>query len=157
MIQRIQSIWLLAAALVLLGLFIFPFVNYIDLVGLGKRIFVTGVFSSVNNESVQESSNVLLTIGSAFVAIFPLFIIFLFKNRKLQQVCVLASIVSVVLLAVWLYASANSSLSAISLSLKPSNIGVGFFLLPVAIILLVMALNGIKSDEKLIKSADRLR
>lgn len=78
MIQRIQTIWLLAAAVVLLGLFIFPYLNFIDLVGLGKKVSVTGVYSSVNNASVQESSSLLLTIFAAFVALFPVFIIFFY-------------------------------------------------------------------------------
>ncbi len=157
MIQRIQTIWLLAAALVLLSLFIFPYISFIDLVGLGKRVFVTGIFSSVNNASVQESSTVLMTVVAAFVAVFPLLIIFLFKNRKLQLLCVYVAIVLVVLLGIWMYVSGNNMLSAISLSLKPSNIGVGFFMLPIAVILLSMAAKGIKRDELLIKSADRLR
>lgn len=157
MIQRIQTIWLLAAGLVLLSLFIFPYISFIDLVGLGKRVFVTGIFSSVNNESVQESSTVLMTIVAAIVAIFPLVIVFLFKNRKLQLICVYASILSVILLGIWMYVSGSHLLSTISLSLKPSNIGVGFFVLPVAVILLSMAAKGIKHDELLIKSADRLR
>lgn len=157
MIQRIQTIWLLAAALVLLSLFIFPYISFIDLVGLGKRVFVTGIFSSVNNASVQESSTVLMTVVAAFVAVFPLLIIFLFKNRKLQLLCVYVAIVLVVLLGIWMYVAGNNMLSAISLSLKPSNIGVGFFMLPIAVILLSMAAKGIKRDELLIKSADRLR
>jgi len=45
MIQRIQTVWLLLSSLVLFALFMFPFVGYIDLVGLGKNIYVTGVYS----------------------------------------------------------------------------------------------------------------
>lgn len=157
MIQRIQSIWLLAAAVVLLGLFIFPYLNFIDLVGLGKKVSVTGVYSSVNNASVQESSSLLLTIFAAFVALFPLFIIFLFKNRKLQLLCIYAEIALIAVLAIWMYSNANSVLSGISQGLQASNIGVGFFLLPVAVILLSFAIRGIRHDSKLIKSADRLR
>jgi len=53
--------------------------------------------------------------------------------------------------------SASSTLSLISQSFGAANIGVGFFLLPVAVIFLSMAIGGIRKDEKLIKSADRLR
>jgi hypothetical protein len=41
--------------------------------------------------------------------------------------------------------------------LGAGTIGVGFFLLPVSIIFLSLALGAIRKDEKLIKSADRLR
>jgi|SRR5690606_493390 len=157
MIQRIQTIWLLLATVVILGLFIFPYLNYIDLVGLGKKLFVTGEYSAVNNESVKQKSFILQTLGTIVVALVPLITIFQFKNRKLQIKLIYLSIALVVLLGVWMYFTATSTLQLISQSFGANNIGVGFFLLPVAIILLAMALGGIRKDEKLIRSADRLR
>ncbi len=157
MIQRIQSIWLLATTITLLGLFIFPYVSFIDLVGLGKQIFVTGTYSSVNNEMTRESSSIAQAILAALVAIFPLVIIFLYKNRKKQVLFIVLEIVLIVLLGVWMFASADSVLDAISQRIQAGNIGVGFFLLPVSIIFLAMAINGIRKDEKLIRSANRLR
>ncbi|MGO1243598.1 MAG: DUF4293 domain-containing protein [Sphingobacterium sp.] len=157
MIQRIQTIWLLLASIVLFGLFVFPYVNFIDLVGLGKRILVTGTFSSVNNESVRKTTTVLLALVSGFVALLPFVAIFLYKNRKNQIKVVGLIIVLIVLLGVWMFSNAASQLAGISQSIQASNIGVGFFLLPVAIILLAMAIGAIRKDEKLIKSADRLR
>ncbi len=157
MIQRVQSLWLLAAAITLLGLFIFPYVSFIDLVGLGKQIFVTGIYSSVNNEMSRESTAIPQAIFAGIVAIFPLVIIFLFKDRKRQLLFVGIEILLIILLGLWMFMSANAVLDAISQSLKAGNIGVGFFLLPVAIIFLAMAISGIRKDDKLIKSADRLR
>lgn len=157
MIQRIQTIWLLLATVVILGLFIFPYLNYIDLVGLGKKLFVTGEYSAVKNESVKQKSFILQTLGTIVVALVPLITIFQFKNRKLQIKLIYLSIALVVLLGVWMYFTATSTLQLISQSFGANNIGVGFFLLPVAIILLAMALGGIRKDEKLIRSADRLR
>ena len=157
MIQRIQTIWLLATTIVLLGLFVFPYVSYIDLVGLGKKISVFGIYSSVNNEAVKEGSFLLQAIATGLIALFPLFIIFQFRNRKRQIAFIFVEMALIVLLGVWMWATANSTLSAINQSVQAGNIGVGFFILPVAIILLSMAIGGIRKDEKLIKSADRLR
>lgn len=157
MIQRIQTIWLLLATVVILGLFMFPYLNYIDLVGLGKKLIVTGEYSAVNNESVKQSSFLLQTIATVVVALVPLFIIFQFKNRKLQIKLIYVAIALIVLLGVWMYVTSVSTLDLISQSFGANNIGVGFFLLPVAIIFLAMAIGGIRKDEKLIKSADRLR
>lgn len=157
MLQRIQTIWLLLASLVIFGLFIFPYVSYIDLVGLGKKLLVTGEYSAVNNEAVKQNSSLLLTISTIVVALVPFLTIFQFKNRKLQTKLIYVSIVLVILLGVGLYVSANQVLGTISQSIGAVNIGVGFFLLPVSIIFLSMALGGIRKDEKLIKSADRLR
>ncbi|MGN0003867.1 MAG: DUF4293 domain-containing protein [Sphingobacterium composti] len=157
MIQRIQTIWLLLATVVILGLFMFPYLNYIDLVGLGKKLFVTGEYSAVNNESVKQSNFLLQTIATIVVALVPLATIFQFKNRKLQIKLIFVSIVLIALLGVWMYITSSNTLVLISQSFGANNIGVGFFLLPIAIIFLAMALGGIRNDEKLIKSADRLR
>ena len=157
MLQRIQTIWLLLAAVVLLGLFVFPYLNYIDLVGLGKKLFVTGAYSSVNNEAVKQESFLLQTVATVVLALIPFATIFLYSNRKLQLKLIYIEIVLIALFGVWIYSSASSTLATISQSVGAQNIGVGFFLLPVSIIFLAMAIGGIRNDEKLIKSADRLR
>ena len=157
MIQRIQSIWLLLTAVVILGLFLFPYLNYIDLVGLGKQLYVTGSYTAVNNEVVKQESYLLQTVATVLLGFVPLFTIFQYKNRKLQLKLIFIEIILICLFAVWLFMSASNTLSLISQSFGAANIGVGFFLLPVAIIFLSMAIGGIRKDEKLIKSADRLR
>lgn len=157
MLQRIQTIWLLLATLVLLGLFMFPYVSYIDLVGLGKRIMITGEYGAVNNELVKKDGYILQTVATVVLAIIPLFTIFQFKNRKFQIKLIYVEIALICLFGLWLFVSASSTLSLINQTIGAQSIGVGFFLLPVSIILLIMAQAGIRNDEKLIKSADRLR
>jgi len=138
-------------------LFLFPYVNYIDLVGLGKQIYVSGIYTSVNNEAVKQESFILQSIVAVFIAVMPLVLIFLYKDRKRQIKFIYLQLVLIVLFAVWMYVSANNVLSANNQYLSANNIGIGFFLLPVSIIFLSMALGAIRNDEKLIKSADRLR
>jgi len=157
MIQRMQTVWLFASAVVLLGLFVFPYVSYIDLVGLGKKIMVTGVYSSVNNEPIRESATWLKAVMVALVAICPIFIIFFYKNRKKQIRYALIAMLFIVLLGVWMLCSANALLGEISQKVGFGNIGVGFFLLPIALVFLAMAIRAIRKDEKMLKSADRLR
>ncbi len=157
MIQRIQTVWLFVSSLVLFGLFLFPFVGYIDLVGLGKNIYVTGVYSSVNNVATKESGFLLMTIATVVLALIPIFIIFKFKNRKTQLNLILVQVILICLFAIWMFITANNILDLINQSIGANNIGIGFFLLPVSILCLSFAIRGIKNDEKLIKSADRLR
>jgi len=157
MIQRIQTIWLFLAALALLGLFLFPYVNYIDLVGLGKRIFISGEYGAVNNEVVKNEGYIFQVIATIILALIPVFIIFKFKERKLQLKLIYGEMGLILLFAIWLLVSASNTLSLINQSINAQNIGVGFFLLPLAIFFLAMAVGGIRKDEKLIKSADRLR
>ncbi|WP_140938020.1 DUF4293 domain-containing protein [Sphingobacterium lumbrici] len=157
MIQRIQTIWLLLASIVIFSLFLFPYLNYNDLVGLGKKLYVTGAYSAVNGESIKQQSNILQMIVTIFLGLFPLYIIFQFKNRKRQVLLVLIEMLLIVLFGVWLIVTANNTLYPTSQSIGAHNIGIGFFLLPIAVILLGMAVGGIRKDEKIIKSADRLR
>ena len=157
MIQRIQTVWLLLSSLALVALFIFPYIGYIDLVGLGKNIYVNGVYTSVNNVPSKESSFLLMTIGAVILAVFPLFIIFKFKNRKLQLTLILIQVILICLFAIWMFVNASNILSLINQQIGANNIGIGFFLLPLSILFLAFAIRGIRNDEKLIKSANRLR
>ncbi|ERJ58381.1 DUF4293 domain-containing protein [Sphingobacterium paucimobilis] len=157
MIQRIQSIWLLLAAIIILGLFLFPYLNYTDLVGLGKKLLVTGSYAAVNNESVKQESYILQSIATAVLGFIPILTIFLYKNRKRQLTLIFIEIVLICLFGIWLFVSSKDTLSLISQPFGAQNIGVGFFLLPIAVVFLAMAIGGIRQDEKLIKSADRLR
>lgn len=152
MIQRIQTLWLFLSGLTIFGLFLFPYVNYIDL-----QIEVLGIYGSIDNEIQKIESHYLQTIMTIITGLLPLFIIFKYKTRKLQLRLIYLAIVMVVLLGVWMYTTAGAILSDANQFLGAKNIGIGFFLLPIAILFLVLAINGIIKDERLIKSADRLR
>jgi len=130
---------------------------YSNPVGLGKSIYVTGVFSSLNNVETKESSFLLLTIATVVLALIPILIIFFFKDRKLQLKLILLQVILVCLLAVGMWFSASSIWDMNNEDIKVSNIGVGYFILPISILFLSFAIRGIRNDEKLIKSADRLR
>lgn len=159
MIQRIQTIYLLVAGLILFGLFLFPYVHYNDLVGLGKDVKVTGVYGTSAGLPTHETSfwYILQIIATVVVGLLPIYTIFKFKNRKTQIKLIILDIVLIILLAIWLYASASGHLVTVNQFLGAGAIGVGFFLLPISIIFLSLALGAIRRDEKLIKSADRLR
>jgi uncharacterized protein DUF4293 len=138
MIQRIQSIWLLLAAAAAFASLQFPFYN--GLIEAGKPlVYVTG------------QSNLLLLILTAGVGLASLIAIFLYKNRKLQSrialIALLVSIINLVLFFMqtqkYLPGQGNYNLTAIFAIVIP--------------IFLIMAMRGIKKDEKLVKSLDRLR
>ncbi len=157
MIQRIQSIWLFLASATLFALFLFPYLQYSDVGGIGKALKVTGMYHGLEGQAIQDEFFVLQTLATVLLGVFPLFIIFKFRNRKQQLRLIVLEIILVLLFGAWLYASATTALMEANQSLSAANIGVGFFLLPIGIIFLLMAMAGIRKDEKLIKSADRLR
>jgi hypothetical protein len=157
MIQRIQTIWLFLASATLFALFLFPYLQYSDIGGMGKALKVTGVYHGLEGQAIREEFFVLQTIMTVLLGAFPLYIIFKFRNRKVQVQLIVLELVLVFLFGAWLYVTASAALTEAKQFLSARNIGVGFFLLPIAMIFLFMAIGGIRKDEKLIKSADRLR
>ncbi|HSC53543.1 MAG TPA: DUF4293 domain-containing protein [Phnomibacter sp.] len=141
MIQRIQSLWLLLAALVVAVLYKLPVYGGELVAGGNKELLVSGSF--------------LLFIVAAELVVFPLVALFMFKNRsgqkKLIWISLLLQLVFVGL--IWMEVSDFTAASAF----KSSGYKPGAVLPIVAIVLLFMAYSGIRKDEKLIKSADKLR
>ena len=156
MIQRIQSVWLFLASVTIFALFLFPYLQYADLGGLGRALKVTGAYHGVEGQPVQAEFFMLQTIAAVLLGVFPLYIIFKFRQRKQQVQLIILDMVLIVLFGVWLYFSAGNALAEANQTLSTRNIGVGFFLLPISIVFLGMAAGAIRKDEKLVKSADRL-
>ena len=143
MIQRVQSIYLLIATFVSLGL-IFVF----KLWSINENKFF--VFDLFNEDSFLLKGISLLFLLSAILTFTA---IFLYKNRQLQFVVGRISIlINLLLLGLLIYVSLN-----LPGEMKISEKGIGMFLPILAILLIVLANKAIKKDEDLVKSADRLR
>jgi K+ transporter len=139
MIQRLQSLWLLAAALCAGLTYKFSFYSGNKMAEANMQEF----------KKLVASSNFLLLIFTAVLAGGCLVIIFLYKNRSQQLWLTIAAIaLSVIDLIIYFsetkkFISGTYSLSAVLAFAVP--------------VLLVLAARGIRSDEKLVKSLDRLR
>lgn|SRR5690606_34595571 len=157
MIQRIQTVWLLLASITLFLLFLFPYLQYFDNFGTAMSIKVTGIYQGVSEGVVQVKSFILQTIVTVILALVPLVTIFYYKNRKKQLQTIYLNIFLVILLAVWFYVSSNNAVIELNKNLVLENIGIGALLAPLDIVFLFLAAKGIRNDEKLIKSVDRLR
>ena len=157
MIQRIQSVWLFLASVTIFALFLFPYLQYTGADDLALALKVTGRYGASGGHAVRQELFVLQTIGTVLLGVFPLYIIFRFGQRKMQVRLSMLAAALVVLFGGWLYSAASAALGAAGQQFSTTNIGVGFFLLPIAIIFLFMAVGAIRKDEKLVRSADRLR
>lgn len=151
MIQRIQSVWLLLAAIVMSALFY-------------TNVYTVEIPSAIDMPAkmVQDYTSVVtiknnfLALGLACASIaFSLVSIFLFKKRKEQARLTWLNILLCIALLFWLYMGLNSFWS--SYPENGGHISVGLFLPVVTVFLLLLALRGIRKDQKLIKSLDRLR
>jgi len=156
MLQRIQSIYLLAAGLVLFALYFFPLAHNVYVNNASVTIMVTGIFQDVNGVKKSIESFTALTAITAVVALIPLVIIFLFKNRKQQLAFCYGTILVLFGYSFWMAQTVKKAVGE-GVQLDTHTMGIGLFLTSISIVMLLLATKGIKNDEKLIKSADRLR
>ena len=144
MIQRVQTIYLLIAAILSLGLvFIFNLWITVD----------EQTFFAIDAFKVKDLSIKLIPVFFMGSGLLSLITIFKFKNRKLQFVLVRLNILTnLILLGFLVYHLLNLSGETVV-----SEKGIGSFLPIVVIVLLAIANKAIKKDEDLVKSVDRLR
>jgi len=155
MLQRIQSIYLLFAALVIAALFVFPLVHDVYVDGQSVTIKVAGIYNSVNGQSTQLQAFMPLTIATIVVALIPLAIIFMYRDRKKQIMLCYGAMGIILAYSYWVSTTVKNAIGGANLEM--SNYGIGIILLSLAIFLVVFAQKAIQKDEKLVRSADRLR
>lgn len=155
MIQRIQSLFLLASVILLSILMYNPFASFIVEPQMAK--YTLGVFglSVVDGSTVEKVQSIWFLLGFIIVVLLLSFItIFLYHRRLLQiRLCVLTIVMLVGLQGVMYYVvyAYGENLNS-----KPSYNLVFIFPL-IAAILNFLALRAIARDEALIRSLDRLR
>lgn len=136
MLQRIQTVYLLIAAILSGGL-----------------IFVFHLWTTANDVPVYAKDDIVylaMFLGSAALSLFS---IFNYKNRKFQFVLGRLNIIlNFILLGLFVYVLLNTSGES-----QISEKGVGIFIPIFSIVFLVLANKAIKKDEDLVKSVDRLR
>ncbi|WDF56405.1 DUF4293 domain-containing protein [Mucilaginibacter sp. KACC 22063] len=155
MIQRIQTVYLLFAALVIFSLYLFPLAHDVLIDGIPSTIKVTGIYQTINGQVANKASFVALTAVTALVGLIPLVIIFLFRNRKQQVALCYSAILVIIGFSFWVAQTVKNATGGVVLS--TNNMGIGIFLSSISIVLLILAAKSINKDEKLVRSADRLR
>jgi hypothetical protein len=155
MLQRIQSIYLLFAALSLYALFLFPLVHNVYVNDKPVTIMVTGLFQDINGQRIHTDFFIGLTVATAIVGLIPLILIFLYKNRKQQIALSYGAMVVIVAYSFWM-AQATKGIMGVT-QIDTHNWGIGLFLSSLSLLFFLLAISAIKRDEKLVKSADRLR
>ena len=155
MLQRIQSIYLLLATVALGALFIFPLIHGVYINGIPETIKITGAYQDQNGQLVNVEPFTGLSIATAFVALIPLVIIFLYKNRTLQSTLCYSAMLVLIGYSYWASQVAKEAIGGAYVNM--SNYGIGILLISVSIVFIILAQKAIKRDDKLVKSADRLR
>ena len=141
MIQRIQSVWLLLAALVMAAIFYFPSYD----------------FSGTSALPISIGNDFLGIILAAISIVLSLFTIFRYKKRKGQLGMIWLNILVCIGLQSWLFVRISNETAKPEMANVSGHYWIGLFLPLITIVLLFMARGGIRKDEKLVKSLDRLR
>ncbi len=141
MIQRIQSLWLLLAGVAGLITYKMPLWTGKLLSGAEKPF--------VGTESLALFAVIVLTCILGFVTIF------LFRDRKLQKnLSLLGMFLSMGIIALEFFIVDDYKKS---MGILESSWKIGAIMPILMVVFFFLAYRGIRSDEKLIKSVDRLR
>jgi peptidoglycan/LPS O-acetylase OafA/YrhL len=152
MIQRVQSVWLFLASLTIFLLLLLPVVsNQIN--GSEFWIMVTGLYQKTNETAIKVESFRPLYISTAAVGLICFISIFVFRNRTAQKRIIMVAMVLIISLSYWIFSYAQKIPGGIA----SASYGIGAFLPVLAVLFCALALRGIRKDEQLLKSADRLR
>ncbi|MFA5974081.1 MAG: DUF4293 domain-containing protein [Lentimicrobiaceae bacterium] len=158
MIQRIQTLYLSLAFIAIALLFAFPLAQFLS--DHGAYIFsVRGLKNMVPGEPnvLNPMLFLPLIIVAISLALLSLYTIFQFKKRSLQIKLTHIGVLTAIALIIGIF------FLYIPMIEKKINIvpdyskAFGIYLPLVALVFMVMANRAIKRDEKLVRSADRLR
>lgn len=177
MIQRVQTIYLFLAFLCMASLLVFPLFS---ITTTYDSISITGVFDShgfsvpdiptVNEEGMtyEKGENIDVPVWGVIISLSLLTAasIMMYKKRKRQLMLTRMNFIFHIIIVIAFYsffylgqpvlteAMQSQSLGEVDITF---NMETGFFLLIPTIPFLFLAIRGIKNDEKLLQSIDRIR
>lgn len=164
MIQRIQTLFLIIAALALIVMAFYPVVTITEFTAVQSGVLETDYYSlkgtgiaDPSPESKPQMNSMvslpmlIIVIGLLAIIVYS---IFRFKQRlhqlKLVKICIFLNII----LVAGIFLNYFKFFTQAQIG---SEIGIGSYFPLISLIMLVVANRYILKDEKLVRSADRLR
>ena len=148
MIQRVQTIWMILAAIAVFLTVKFSFYSGTLAIQNGTDA-VTSMATDGSYHLVTATDNFLILILTSALGTGIIINIFLFKQRSIQIRIIIAAILMECLI-IFLYIKETEKFSQ-------GNFNICAILHMLVIIFLIMASRGIYKDSKLIKESNRLR
>ena len=171
MIQRIQTLWLLLAVLLSVAAFFFPLANF-GFEFKGEQLSAIYKILPVKTAPYQYNAAWTVLIANCITGITAFITVFLYKNRRLQmRVLAFAFLFSLAEMALIFFYQADAGLTEavtnickgtpqiIDSVLQNAKItyNIASYFPLIQLVFFVFAMNGIKKDEALVKSSERLR
>ncbi|HAX94441.1 MAG TPA: hypothetical protein DCY25_10955 [Bacteroidales bacterium] len=155
MIQRIQSLYLLLTSIASVLFLSGNFLSFFNDSGSGIFMNYRGIWMEEPGGALQiRESQIIIPIVVLLIIILSVAAIFLYKNRKIQLKIALAIIflsAALTALTAWVAYSAGEKYQAVL------NPGIRTFLPLIILLFSILAFLGIRKDENLVRSYDRLR
>lgn len=152
MIQRLQTVFLALAAIVMS----FLFSNSMSFATIDKPLPPGQNDSMLADGMFTSEDHVILLVLVILGILIPVVTIFLFKNRplqmKLSRLAIALVALSIILTVILFYLDYQAIAVGTEVTIE-----YGYIMPVLAIIFLALAIRFIKKDEKLVRSADRLR
>ena len=143
MIQRIQTIWLLLASACLFASLKISFYAG-NMVPAGELHTAIKTFTELNG-----MYNIITNVLTISIAVLSFVAIFLYANRKIQ----IRTILIAMLLEILLMFEYETCIKKFA----EGTYTIGSFLQLLVMILFILALRGIRKDQKIVAESDRLR
>jgi len=155
MIQRIQSLYLLLTALLSALLFSGSILNFTNNAGTTIQVTFSSLMKLSSGQPPETVDRlILLTVVLILIPLVALVVLLLFKKRAIQ---IKLTILLIALVSFLILACIHSSY--LIMSKYPVSFIPGFrvFVPVLMLIFSILALRGIKKDDDLVKSYDRIR
>lgn len=155
MLQRIQTVYLLLIICCIIVLNLAPLFHFHAADGI---YILTTLKTSFISSSVTTllNYNYSLIVNSLLIVIITLATIFRYRQRT-TQLKLITVLFFLVLIFIGLLYFDYRQLIGFSGNTSENTISVWVIIVPIIWVLLFLARNGIKKDEELVRSADRLR
>ena len=155
MIQRIQSLYLLLTSVISIIFLKGVYLTFFDISGSQFNLAIAGLHKIAETGTDEKIGDAwILTVTALIIPALSLITVFIYKRRDLQLI-----LVRILLLVVLTFLTASLIYTLNIISRFDANLGNWFKLLVPVIqfVLVILAFRGIKRDDDLVKSYDRLR
>lgn len=162
MIQRIQSVLLFVAAILLISLFYFKIAS----LSMGQTIVDLDLCYTKSNDLLMQAPIISFVLYAPYLVLalvgLLLVTVFMYKNRKRQMLLTsICFLLNLVYLALMLMAPDQLKEQLINTVKNPGeweiSYGPGAIIPIVTIFLIIVSRRQIKKDDELVRAADRLR
>lgn len=157
MIQRIQSLYLFAAAIMISMLLFFPVADFWGDISYQFSAMGFHDLSPESESPFNAMFSLPLLVFTICLTLLPFLTILLYKNRKKQLLLIrltLGLMIALLILVFFYYIPTIEN----EINLTADYISAfGMFFPLMALVFIILAQKGVIKDEKMIKSMDRLR